>query len=327
MDKQYVIGLDLSKSSTGFSLFSILPDNTIKYLSSGDFSFKEPHRKNSYTKLYSRAKIIIMEKLSEWFEAQQSIHGLNSLNTTVSLEAPIFSAFASEIQFYFNHCVLEYFDSLNIDVVGYPPLNIKLFAKCCAEGFVFPKSRKSLTKDQMKEIYQNYLFKLNPKSLPCAEEMSDDEIDAIYIALTGIVCHTRFLPITSTKEDVGIGLYKDKESFLDDFKENTPYLKFKGIVFAKELTVYDQFKPLFKNLIGTKHLTLQSQHYYPYAQVNYLNLKHKFLALNDIDADKELLKEALNIKDLKLANILKTTNNETVCLDFLFDKKGNLQVE
>ena len=327
MKEQYIIGLDLSKASTGFSLFSISPDNTLKYLSSGDFSFKEPHRKNSYTKLYSRAKIIILGKLSEWFEIQRSTYGLHSENTTVSLEAPIFSQFSSEIQFYLNHCVLEYFDSLHIDVVGYVPLNIKLFAKCCAEGFVFEKSKKALTKDQMKDIYQKYLFKLNPKSLPSAEDMSDDEIDAIYIALTGAICHTRFLPIPSTKEDIGEGLYKDKDAFLDDFKENTSSLKFKGIKFAKKLSVHDQFKPLFKNLIGTNHLTLRSKHYYPYSQVNHLNLKHKFLALNDVDADKELLKEALNIKDQKLANILNTTNNEPASLDFLFDNLGNLRVE
>lgn len=324
MDDQYIIGLDLSKSSTGFSLFSISDKGSIKHLSSGDFAFTG-HSKTSYTKQYSRAKVIIMDKLSKWLQDQIDTYGLTPDNTTVSLEAPIFSSFASEIQFYFNQCVLEYFDDRHMDVVGYPPMTIKLFAKCCAEGVKFGK--KALTKDQMREIYDNHLHKLNPKSLPPSEDMSDDEIDAIFIAFIGIVCHSKYLPFPSEKKHVGIGLYREKDSFLESMKEEAPTLKFKGIIFSKTNSIYDQFKPVFDKMIGTNHLTLRSKHYYPYAQTHYLSNSLKLISGKDLEASKEFMKEALGVKDRKLSNILKTKNNQPSNFKFIFDKKGNLQVE
>lgn len=315
-----VIGLDISKSSTGVSIVSI--DN--KNLKLVDIFSIKPKKSNSFNKLHFYPKNLLIEELRKVFRKQEC-------KFSVAFEFPIFSHYTSELQYYLTQEVLDLCYKEGVDIVGYSPAFLKKFVKL----FVLDRKKypPHLEKKHMRDIYVRYLYPLNRKVIPCPDLIKDDDsMDAFYLSILGSVLQSSFLeqvkdaifnPITIegllnhtfdslllTKANYYRDLYLNS---INDFKFNNFKFNDAGLTFGK------QFKYLIKDSIVNNHLTLRSKMFFPFGVLEVLTCKMKVLKMENSEEFYEFWVKYLGTRRNHLKKVISDKDDFT----FLFNKGGH----
>lgn len=275
IDNYIIVGLDLSKTSTGVSIIKV-NNRLLKVLDI--FSIRADY-KREINKSYFYAKEMLIEEISKVFDS------LKGLNFSVAIENNTFSDYMSELQFYLTQETLLLCYNRGINVVGYSPMSLKMFIKLfVTDGKKYPPI---LEKEDIREIYENYLVPLNKEVLFESNKIIDsDSMDAFFLALLGSIF----------QKDITVGLSHliDREItykgilnhefdelllmnhnyyYYNYFKQiwNFNYENFKfnggGVAFGK------QFKSFIMKTRDKQHLTLSSKLFFPFSFSSVLDQK------------------------------------------------------
>lgn len=249
-----LLALDLSKKRTGYAIVR-LDGTELKFVSSGSITMQH---KTEYNRDYFRAGRVLTDAINEV--------SLNHGVTTVAVEAPIFGREASELQFLLNQHALAWAQARNLDTVSYSTMLIKSFAKQLTTD-PDAKFGKSLTKNDMYELYDVHVRPNNPGVLPdMPPSASDDEIDATFLAL--LAAHTQ-LPLlrdpdghiySSTPDDSWNPLLWGSGNHFSD-------LLFARGLQAPSNLVTPKLTKLRASLRENGHLSTSSALFYPYGRL------------------------------------------------------------
>lgn len=272
-----IVGLDLSKTSTGVSIVEV-NNNSLKILDI--FSVRVDY-KREINKTYFYAKDLLIKEITKVFDS------LEGSNFSVAIESNIYSDYMSELQFYLTQEILLLCYTKGVNVVGYSPMSLKMFVKLfITDGRKYPAC---LEKEDIREIYENYLIPLNKDVLYESSRIIDsDSMDAFFLALLGSIFQRNITVDLSHLIDQeithqGILDHKFDELLLIDhnyyyynyFKEiwDFTYDNFKfngeGLIFGK------QFKKFIIKTRDKQHLTLSSKLFFPFSFSSILNQKMK----------------------------------------------------
>lgn len=272
-----VVGVDLSKSSTGISIAQVDNGN----LSIVDNYSIKPIKQEEFTKLHFYVKNMLMIEIAEIFNALGS-------NFTVAFEFPVFSNYTSELQYYITQEFLNLCHSMNINTVGYSPSFLKKFIKL----FVTDGRKYSsyLDKPEIRDIYERYVYPLNADVLPESLLVKDDDsMDALFLSILGSILQAYYLKVPPNEYpniDIDIqrilnhrfdyllltncNYYRDKYlSYINEFEFHNFKFNNEGVIFGK------QFKGLIKDSKDNKHLTLGSRMFFPFGIMNDLTKRMK----------------------------------------------------
>jgi hypothetical protein len=283
--KKYVLGLDISKKSTGVCLLRL--DDGLPCVEE-IFSIK-PRYANKYTKMFFLAKNIIIREFENWFLQRE----LQKENVSVAFEYPVFSSYSasSELQFYLNQELLSLFDAWNIDCVGYPASTLKSFIRQCtynSEGLHKFEGRTKMDKGKIRQVYERYFYPCNEKWAPNPGEIKDDDqMDSMFLALVGSFMQTPYLTQyrtpEMTKELKGKMLWEMMALYGDRLLMQDPNALWTQIRFTETfrwepqilfnpngyLSYKVQFKNLLKGLLDRHHqLKLTSKFFYPFSMLH-----------------------------------------------------------
>jgi len=286
MDGYRVIGLDLSKKSTGVSVMGV-ENNAL--IVEEVFSIKQ-FKVDNFNKLYFYSVNLLMVELEKVFQKY-------NYDFTVALEFNTFGDFSSELQFYLTQAVLDLCYKNHIDVVGYAPLFLKKFIKF----LVLDKNiRKKdyfgiIDKVKIRKIYETVLYPLNEGVIPVPKELKDDDsIDAFFLGLLGSIFHKDlgFIHLDALNSPMNIEslgqkkfdslLITDSEyyrnkylSWIQDFKFINIELNSSGVKFGK------QYKEMLKDMDNNKYLALESKIFFPFSKLQYLTYKMRAFRLKN----------------------------------------------
>jgi hypothetical protein len=256
INKYKIIGVDLSKASTGISLVEV-EDFNLKILKV--FSLKQ-FLVQEFNKFYFYSKNVLINEIEKILKK----HGNNC---SVAFEFNIFGSYASELQFYLTQELIALCFKYHIDMVGYSPFFLKKFIK----SFVTNKEIKypgRLNKNHIRSIYERFIYPLNETILPVSKNISDDDsMDALFLGLLGSIFQGKFL---SEKRHSYKILVEDPNYYhtkfveeIEEFKLNNFRYNDMGIEFR------DQFKLLLKDA-KRNHLSLESKIFFPFHKLNLL---------------------------------------------------------
>lgn len=266
MNNTRVIGIDLSKSSTGISIIDTVDNGNLKVVD--NYSIK-PLKAADFTKLYFYVKNILMAELKELFKSQE-------VDFSVAFEFNIFSNYMSELHFYLTQELLNLCHRLNIDAVGYSPHFLKKFVKLfVTDGKKYPSY---LDKPHIRDIYETYVYPLNKNVLPEFSKIKDsDSMDALFLGIMGSVLQAQYLKYSAyshiypmTLDNI---LQHKFDSFLltqcnfyrDIYLQDISQFHFNNFRFNNLCMDFgEQFKELIKDSKNNKHLTLMSHMFFPF---------------------------------------------------------------
>ena len=270
MSKYRVLGFDLSRTSTGVSIFELEGD---KIKLDMLFSIKQ-YKAENFNRLYHCSKSLLMEQLGNILSEQEG-------EFTVAFELPVYGSYSSELQFYLTQEFLELCYNLNVNVVGYSPFFIKKFVKLFATDKKV-KYPGRLQKNHIRDIYKRFVQILNKDVLPDSLDIEDsDSMDALFIGLIGIIFQSKYLTPPVIKQDMDLeslaaGGFKSlfiegEEYYRGLYLEDIENTKFSNFIFNdKDIPLSKQFKLLLKDAFDHKHLSLRSKTFYPYGLLDIL---------------------------------------------------------
>lgn len=270
MDR-HVVALDLSKSSTGVCFAAVSPDG--RFWVKDLFSIRIPQAR-MYSKLYHRAK----DKTIAVFDQAMKEWGIAPQNTTITIEAPIFTGTQSELQFYLTESFLEWCDTHGFDVIMYSVTQVKSFIQHSSyTAGKLKKVKGKMDKEHIRRVYERYTFPINKWLPDPANVADDDQMDALYQALMGALFHVPFLTVGDLE------LPNTSESFFETLGDrlllksgdwyhcqlrawsDRPYFPRWQMSPVEKVRV--QYKRVWKNLLRVDHMSLKSPLFYPFAKV------------------------------------------------------------
>lgn len=243
-----IVGLDLSKSSTGVSIL----DNG-KRIETHTISLPN---QSKHTKSYHLPKQEILNSLA------RLIGPLRPRDTLVVMESSVFGRSASELCFYLYQSVLEHLHALDLNTIALTPTQLKSFALALADPNKKYPTPTKVEKQHITQIIQEYPTH-NPTILDVTKlegfnPKNDDEYDAILLSLFGhlispSINHTlKTIPnAMSVAKDLDI-FANSLDSFLAEDLQETPERVFKFIAEWNRPTPKKKSKPQISPL-NPKH--------------------------------------------------------------------------
>jgi hypothetical protein len=287
-ETKYILSLDISKKSTGLSIFEIEEikdkqiDTPIKKLKLYFITSIKLKRADNYNKFYFLAKDRLLEEIDKIFLKFK----LCSKNISVAIEAPAYGAYVSELQVYLTQEVLNYLYHHHINTVLYAPNTLKKFIKNCA---LKDSYKGIIKKNHINTIYNKYIYECNSEIVPETKELDDDSKDAFFLGLFGSLVQVPFLNYIRTidtdlrKKDYSsfyeyyqLSIFKNPDYFSDAFiKSCENLIKYKGIEFGGD-NYYKTFKDLFKALVKKEHMSLKNIFFYPFGYILEVQIMLKY---------------------------------------------------
>lgn len=247
-----VLALDLSKTSTGYAIASqnaVSGEGQMELI--GTIVPRDAARKSKWfhpvvTEVIARLEGVVSE--FGWFRDRAF---------TLAVEANTFGQSFSEFQFYLGQEVQRWASNLGVDVVTYSNGMIKSWARQWSCRTDLPTR---LEKPEMEDIWRKELRPRNPDMFPSSILVTDDAIDAGWLALLAL--HAQAHILVDPAAGSAPPLWNDGEPFRDAF------LKRKLNQLSNIAT--PDLSRIFTNMRGNKHLGLAAPSFLPFGALDRL---------------------------------------------------------
>lgn len=249
-----VMGFDISKSSPGYSYIEVENGNLVEI----ETGVIDVNNRGKITKEYFIYFELLREEIEKLIYSKLRGVGVIRNNCHIVFESSVFHHQQSELLYFLNQSLLISAKKAGINTIGLPPSRLKMLIRSLSSE----KCGKDINKKQINTIYKKYIYSKFKSVKGVVENIkTDDEVDALFLALFGMEFFSKTLNIPKN-----INTLDDIKKYLlleDDGLSRQMYKNKMGVLVFPKTTKNKSVDKILKDNSFVP-LSIQSNYFYPF---------------------------------------------------------------